>query len=232
MAKTKNGGDGLDLIENPDAIVSKTEEFFNDKKNQNVVFGIGGVLAALVLGYLGFNYYTTNRNIEAQDEMFQAVYYFEADSLTKALNGDGNSYGFLDITDLYSGTAAANLSNFYIGTIYLRLKEYDNAIRHFGEFSSSDALVQARAFSLIGDAYMEQDDFDNAVNYFKKAASHKPNKDFSPVYLNKLGLASELNGDLAGAIEAYNEIIDKYFESTMFQEAKKQKARLEGLQAE
>ena len=112
MAKTKKKeSEGLDLIENPDAIVSKTEEFFNDKKNQNTVFGIVGVIAVILLAYLGYNYYISSRNTEAQEEMFQAVYYFEADSLGKALNGDGNNYGFLDITDLYSGTKAANLSS-------------------------------------------------------------------------------------------------------------------------
>jgi hypothetical protein len=43
--------------------------------------------------------------------MFQAVYYFEADSLDKALNGDGNNLGFLEIIDEYSVTDAANLAN-------------------------------------------------------------------------------------------------------------------------
>ena len=36
MARSKNEeSKGLDLIENPEAIISKTEAFFNDKKNQN-----------------------------------------------------------------------------------------------------------------------------------------------------------------------------------------------------
>ena len=42
--------------------------------------------------------------------MFQAVYYFEADSLDRGLNGDGNNLGFLDIIDEYGITDAANLS--------------------------------------------------------------------------------------------------------------------------
>ena len=38
MARSKNKeSKGLDLIENPEAIISKTEAFLNDKKNQNIV---------------------------------------------------------------------------------------------------------------------------------------------------------------------------------------------------
>lgn len=233
MAKTKKKEtEGLDLIEDPDAIVSKTEEFFNDKKNQNTVFGIGGVIALILLGYLGYNYFIGNKNTEAQEEMYQAVYYFEADSLGKALNGDGNSYGFLDIADIYSGTKAANLSNFYIGSIYLRLGDYDNAVRFLDSFSSSDYLIQARAFALTGDAYMEQDDFDNAASLFAKAANHNTNEQFSPIYLKKLALAQELKGDISGAVSSYKQIIDDYSGSALLQEAQKQKARLEGLLTE
>jgi tetratricopeptide (TPR) repeat protein len=230
MAKSKNKeSKGLDLIENPEAIISKTEAFFNDKKNQNFVFISIGIASLVLLAFLGFSYLNKNKNAEAQEEMFQAVYYFEADSIGLALNGDGNNYGFLDVLSLYSGTDAANLSNFYIGAIYLRLKDFNNAIRYLNDFKSNDFLLQARTYSLIGDAHMELDDFEKASNYFKKAAQHKANKDFSPYYLNKYALSLELKGDLKGAINAHDKIIQEYRNSVLFQESQKQKARLEGL---
>lgn len=230
--KTKEGNEGLDLIENPDVLVSKTEDFFNQKKNQNLVFGIGGVIALIVVAYMGYQYYISNRNQEAQEEMFQAVYYFEADSLGKALNGDGNSYGFVDITDYYSGTEAANLANYYIGASYMKLGEYENAIRALKDFSASDALVQARAYALIGDAYMELDDFESAVSWFSKASDYNPNDEFTPIYLNKLALAYEVKGDMKKAADTYGEIVDDYFGSSQYQDAQKHKARIEGLLVE
>jgi tetratricopeptide (TPR) repeat protein len=230
--KTKQGNEGLDLIENPDALVSKTEEFFNQKRNQNIVFGVGGVLALLVVAFMAYQYYINNRNQEAQEEMFQAVYYFEADSVGKALNGDGNNYGFLDITDYYSGTEAANLANFYIGASYMKLGEYENALRALDKFSASDELVQARAYSLMGDAYMELDDFESATGAFEKASSYKANDEFTPLYLSKLALAYEVSGELSKAATTYGKIVDDYFGSTQYQEALKQKARLEGLLVE
>tara|TARA_B100000575_G_C23127526_1_gene653466 strand:- start:190 stop:891 length:702 start_codon:yes stop_codon:yes gene_type:complete len=230
MAKSKNKeSKGLDLIENSEEIINKTEAFLNDKKNQNIVFISIGISSLIFLAFMGFSHLKKNNNIEAQEEMFQAVYYFESDSIGLALNGDGNNYGFLDIISLYSGTDAANLSNFYVGAIYLRLKDFNNSIRYLENFSSQDFLLQARAYALIGDAYMELDNFEKASNYFKKASMHNSNKDFSPYYLNKYALALELKGDLNEAIIAHEIIINDYKTSILFQEAQKEKARLEGL---
>lgn len=234
MAKTKQKktDEGIEFIENTDAIASKTEEFFNEKKNQNLLLGIGAVIAILVAGFVFYRSYLEDRNTEAQEEMFQAIYYFEADSLGKALNGDGNNYGFLDIVDLYSGTDAANLANFYIGSSYLGLGQFDNATRYFEEFSSSDILIQARAYALTGDAYMELGDFESAISNYEKAVNHKPNKEYTPIYLQKLAIAQEENGNLNAAAEAYGKIVDEYPNSKFIQDAQKHKARLEGLLAE
>ena len=230
MAKSKNKeSKGLNLIENPEVIISKTEAFLNDKKNQNIVFIATGISCLILLAFMAFSQFKKNKNTEAQEEMFQAVYFFESDSIGLALNGDGNNYGFLDIISLYSGTDAANLSNFYVGAIYLRLKDFNNSIRYLKNFSSQDFLLQARAYALIGDAYMELDDFEKASKYFKKASMHNSNKDFSPYYLNKYALALELKGDLNEAIIAHEIIINDYRTSVLFQESQKEKARLEGL---
>ena len=232
MAKGKKKDEGIEILEDPNAIVEKANEFLENKKNRIIVFSVFGLLAAIVLGIAGYDFYITDQNESAQEELFQAQYYFESDSLGLALNGDGNNYGFLEIIDQFPGTKAANLSNFYAGAAYLRLGDFDGAIRHLGEFSSSDYLVQARAYSLIGDAYLEQDDFDNAVDYYQQAANYKANEFFSPVYLKKLAIAKENGGDLSGAVDAYQTIIDQYPNSDLIHEARKHKARLEALVAE
>ena len=61
MAKSKNKeSKGLDLIENPEAIISKTEAFFNDKKNQNIVFISIGIASLVLIAFLGFSYLNKN----------------------------------------------------------------------------------------------------------------------------------------------------------------------------
>ena len=229
MAKGKKKDEGIEILENPNAIVDKANEFFDSKRNRTLVFSIVGILATIVIGIAGYDYYITDQNNSAQEELFQAQFYFEADSLGLALNGDGNSYGFLEIIDEFPGTKAANLSDFYAGASYLRLGDFDNAIKYLKEFSSSDYLVQARAYSLIGDAYLEQDDFDNAEEYYELAVDYRPNKYFTPVYLKKLAIVRENGGNLSGAISAYQSIIEKYPTADLINDAKKQKARLDEL---
>ena len=145
----------------------------------------------IVAGIFGFRYYKNTQNTQAQNEMFQAVYYFEADSLDLALSGDGNNLGFVDIASEYAITDAGNLANFYAGTAYLKQNKYELAILYLEDFDSKDLLVQARAYSLIGDAYMELADYQNAADYYEKAAGYKPNKYFTPQYLMKAALAHE-----------------------------------------
>ena len=234
MAKTKKEekSSGVDLLENPDALASRAEEFFNSKKNQNLLFVVLGVAILIVGGLTFFRFQQGNKNAEAQREMFQAIYYFEQDSLGRGLNGDGNNYGFLDIINRYSGTKAANLASFYAGASYLKLGQWENAIRSLEDFSSDDYLLQARAYSLIGDAYMELDDFDKAIGAYNDAAGYKPNKEFTPVYLQKLAIALEESGDVTAAAAAYDRILNDFAKSRMEQEALKHSARLKGLAVE
>jgi tetratricopeptide (TPR) repeat protein len=217
-----------DLLENPEVIQEKLEGIEHwVEKNPKLLIGVVGVIVLAVGGFFGYRYWVGNQDAQAQKEMFQAVRYFEADSLNLALNGDGNNLGFLQIVEDYSLTEAGNLANFYAGAIYLKQGKFPLAIFHLEDYKANDLLVQARAFSLIGDAYMEQKSYDDAAKYYEKAAGYKPNKEFTPGYLMKAGLAYEKLNNLDKAKAAYQTIIDKYWESSEVQNAKKFKAKLE-----
>lgn len=217
-----------ELVENPDALAEKLHGAETWMERNPKIF-IGILVAALLAvgGYFGYQYYKENQETEAQREMFQAVYYFEADSLELALNGDGNNLGFLAIIDDYGITDAANLANFYAGAAFLKQGKYEVARLYLEDFESDDLLVQARAYSLIGDTYMEENNYQEAAEFYNKAANYKPNKYFSPAYLMKAALAFERNDEEQKAIAAYEKIINEYHDSPEFQEARKFKAKLE-----
>jgi TolA-binding protein len=217
-----------ELLENPEALKEKlagAESWL--EQNPKIVVTVAAAILTMVGGYFAFNYYKNNQNQLAQNEMFQAVYYFEADSLDKALNGDGNNLGFLEIIDEFGITDAGNLANYYAGVSYLKQGKFELARLYLEDFSASDLLIQARAYSLIGDSYMEELKYDEAANYYSKAASYKPNKYFSPTYLMKEALAYEKLNQNTKAREAYDKIITQYWESAEYQNARKFKARLE-----
>ncbi|NVJ46058.1 MAG: tetratricopeptide repeat protein [Cytophagia bacterium] len=203
------------------------------KKEVGPVGFIGAIvgLAVLVIasGLFFLDYRKDQKNIDAQNEIFQAQYYYEHDSLDYALEGDGRNLGFIDIIDIYGGTEVANLASFYAGASYLKQRQYDVAIDYLKDFSSEEILVQGRAYSLIGDAYMELGNFSDAADYYERASNEVDDIYFSPSYLLKASLAYEKGSDLTSAIASLDKIIKDYAKSTQVAEARKQKARLEVL---
>jgi tetratricopeptide (TPR) repeat protein len=220
MAK-KEKKDVMEIIESPEALqqeVSKVTGFF--EKNKSTTLGAGVALIALVAGFFGYQWYKTSQDVEGEKKLYKAVYAFESDSLSAAAKEMSK------ISDEFGGNTQ-NLSDLYLGITLLKQGKYDQAIEKLKNFSSSDLLVQARAYSLIGDAYSEKKSFGEAINYYQKAADYKPNKFFTPTYLLKLANAYEANKQVKEAVDTYSIIVEKYGQSSESIPAKKYKAILE-----
>ena len=220
MAK-KEKKDVMEIIESPEALqqeVSKVTGFFEE--NKSTTLGAGIVLIALVAGFFGYQWYKNSQDVEGEKKLYKAVYAFESDSLSAAAKE------MAKISNEFGGNTQ-NLSDLYLGITLLKQGKYDQAIEKLKNFSSSDLLVQARAYSLIGDAYSEKKSFGEAIEYYQKAADYKPNKFFTPTYLLKLALAFEANKQGKEALDAYSQITDKFPESAESIPAKKYKALIE-----
>ena len=74
------------------------------------IVGLVVIVGASLIFFL--DYRNDQKNETAQNEIFQAQYYYENDSLDYALNGDGRNLGFVQIIDIYGGTEVANLATF------------------------------------------------------------------------------------------------------------------------
>ncbi len=205
------------------------DSFFD--KNKTIVYALVGLIALAGIGYGGYKYLASSQDEDAKREMFIPENYWQRDSLDLALNGDKVNRGFLDIADEYNLSPSANLANYYIGDIYLKKGKYDEAIEYLKKFDGDDRFVQARAYSLIGDAYMDMKDRDleSAISYYKKASTYKPNEFLTPRYIMKLAMAYEANKDYENAAKAYSTIIDEYVKASEYSDAKKYKARVEGM---
>jgi len=215
-------------IEKVEQAFSRTEQFI--EKNQKIILIIVGVVVVIVLGFFGFKrFYLAPKEKEAQGQMYMAEKYFEMDSINKALNGDGNYLGFLDIIDQYGITKSANLAEYYSGICYLKKGEFESAIQHLKKFSGKDEFVGPMATMAIGDAYMELKQTDKAVDYYLKAADEKKNEFTSPVCLLKAGWAYEELGKYELALGVYKRIKEDYPRSTEARDMGKYISKMEGL---
>ena len=221
MAKKVEDKTSLEFLETPEGLqheIGKVQTVV--EKNRNVIFGVIGALLVGVLGYFGYKAYTASQDEDGQAKLFSTMYKFEADSNKVAAKEAAK------VADEFGGNAG-NLAHFVAGTASLKEVKFDTAIEHLKAFSSSDLLIQARAYSLIGDAYSEKKAYSDAVDYYKKAVDYKANKYFTPSYMMKLAAAYEANKAPQEALAVYNEIVEKYADSQEAQNAKKYKAMLE-----
>lgn len=200
-----------------DETASKTEDFV--AKNQKYIFIIVGVVAVVVLGYLGYNEFVSKpKQITASNDMFQAQKYFNEavngtakDSLYNlALKGGEGKFGMLDIIKEHSGTPAANLASYYAGTAYLHLKDYKNAIEHLSNFKSDDEILAPLAKGNIGDAFAQLNQSDDALDYYVQAADMRDNEYTRPMYLYKAGITALDLGKADKALTYFNEIKEEY----------------------
>ncbi|MBI9052623.1 MAG: tetratricopeptide repeat protein [Bacteroidales bacterium] len=201
--------DQFEAVENA---LSKTEHYIEE--NQKSITIIVLAIIIIVGGYLGYKRFVMSpKEKEAQSQMWMAEQYFAKDSFNLALNGDGNYLGFLDIIEEYSITKSANLANYYTGISYLHLGQYENAIEYLKQFESDDKMIAPIAFGAIGDAYIELNNMDDALVFYNKAVTSSDNEFTAPIYLMKIGLVQEQNGEYDEALESYQKI-EKDFPNT------------------
>ena len=201
--KNKSSSNRADALENKSTTAnvfntldegsSKTQQWV--EKNQNKILGAVAVIAVIVIGIFSYSKLILEpKEANAFNEMYFAQKKFDEAVLINndsvysiALNGDELNMGMLDIIDEFGGTSAANLASYYSGMMYLKMNDYQNAIKYLSSFSSDDIILSSLATGSIGDAFAELNQFDDAYDYYVKAT--KTNNNYtSPVYLYKAGL--------------------------------------------
>ncbi len=207
MSKKTKKADGS--IVDVQQVYSKTEQIVDD--NKNIILIIAGILVVLFAGYFAVTrLYLEPKNQEGMDLIWKAEYWFEIDSLDKALYGDESYYGFEYIASEYSSTDAGMLAAYYAGIINLQQGEFERAIAYLKAADLDDNIAGAVAKGSIGDAYVELGNYSEALSYFEKAASHSDNSLTAPIYLMKAALIYEDQAKFDEALANYKKIKTDY----------------------
>jgi tetratricopeptide (TPR) repeat protein len=190
------------------------------EKNQRIILGVLAGIGVLVVGYFAYvNFYKAPLEQEATAQMHKAEFAFQQDSFAKALNDPGGDFpGFIDLADNYSGTKAGNLAHYYAGVSFLRLGNYDKAIKYLNKYSAKEPMTKAMKKGMLGDAYSELKNYSKAISLYKDAASASGDDLTAPYYLKKAGMLLEMQGKPADALKQYEKIRDNYYKTPQGQQ--------------
>lgn len=182
------------------------------QKNSKLLIYLVSALLLIAAGYFLYrSYIVLPKEEQASEAIWKAEQYFRRDSARLALNGDGAHPGFLRIMSNYKGTKAAKMAAFYAAACYMKLEDFDNAIKYLRDFSVDDKLIMVRATGLLGDAYAETGKKAEAAAQYRKAGTVFPEDHInSPEYLFRAGLLYQELGEQARAIEMFTRIKEKY----------------------
>ena len=226
MAKKTTAGD--DRMVAVEEALGRTEQFI--EKNQKILMYIITGIIVVVLGYFGYQrLYISPMEQNAQDEIFMAQKYFDVDSLNRALHGDGNALGFLDIIDEYGATKTGNLARYYAGVCYLRMGNFEEAIEYLEDHDPVDQIIGPMALGALGDAWLELNEPEKAVSYYMDAAEENLNDFTTPMFLYKAGMTYEMLGEYEDALEAYDRIYRQYYRSAEGRTIERNIAKMERL---
>ncbi|KGN79050.1 hypothetical protein HW49_06630 [Porphyromonadaceae bacterium COT-184 OH4590] len=193
-------------------ILTKAERFF--ESNQKIIYySLIAILAIVIIWFLGKRYYFEPKNEEAAAKLVWCEQNLARDSFALALNGDGINSGYAEIYSSYKITKAKNEAAIGAAVCSFHLGKYDEAINYAKKANRKSLNFAPAMEGLIGDCYVEKGNIKEAISYFDKAAAYK-NEALSPRFLKKAGdlYLFELK-DSKKALEYYQNIKDKYFQS-------------------
>ena len=191
--------------------VSKTEAFF-EKNKKAIIIAVVAIIVIVVGAILFNNYYLEPRANEASTELAKSQELFDQQQYDKAL------VGFQKVASDYSSTDAGNLAQLYIGLCQANLGKWQEAVNALENYSGSDdQMITPAAEGALGNAYANLKQLDKAVEHLKKAAKMADNNSLSPTFLIQAGEILESQGNKKEALELYQQVKEKYFNSMQYQ---------------
>jgi tetratricopeptide (TPR) repeat protein len=165
-----------------------------------------------------------------QDKALAAIYkaeeQFAKDSFNLALTEPFlGEMGLNQFVNEY-GTDTKNVGNYYRGISYMKQGDFQTAADILSKVKDDGELLSIMKHGTLGDCYSELGQLDKALAEYKKASKAGSVESVTPIYLIRLGLLNEKQGNTDAAKAAYQEVVSSYPNSAQLSNAEKFLARL------
>lgn len=201
------------------SFISKSEQFIEN--NKKVIIGVAVAIVVVVIAIFGVKKFILEpREQKANEAIFVAEQYLAQGDFNSALYGDSTStdrfgVGLLQVIDKYGSTKAGKRAKFEAAVCFLRLGQYQDALKYAGKYNGKDQLTPVIDEMIKGDAEVEQGNNDAAIKHYNKAAKMDDNPITAPFALFKAGIVYLMLEQNSKAVECFQNVKDNYPESTL-----------------
>lgn len=201
----------------------ESKDWFGNPDNKRKLTIGAGIIVLLAVAVF---FYVSNRKTkseEAETKLSAVITLYDQGKYPESINGDstGNIMGLTKIVNDYGGTESGQTAKLYLGNCYFNVKDYDNALKQFEDYSGKNDIVKASCLSGIGAVYDAKGDNKKAAEYFEKSA--KVNKD---IVINQENIYYAVRayaeaGDKENAKKMYDMLKEQYPKSKYIAESKR-----------
>lgn len=191
-----------------------------NKKKTYIGIAIVVVLASVVFLYINNK---NAKNEEAETKLSAVIGLYEQGKYPESVNGDPSAgiMGLGQIVNEYGSTTSGETAKLYLGNCYYNMKDYDNALKQFEDYSGSNDIIKASCISGSGAVFEAKGDLKKAGEYYEKAA--KVNK---TVVINQENLFYAIRaytnaGDKESAKRVFTALKEDYPKSKYINESKR-----------
>jgi tetratricopeptide (TPR) repeat protein len=197
-------------IRRPDRFITLTQTTYDFVRGHKVeVLLAAGILAAVLLGLLGWQIYITRQNTFASEDFSRAMAIYRSGNYRDALPA-------FEKVEAYRWSRFYSLALLYEANSYLALKDFDKSIatgRRLLQSGSSDPLLRQSALVTLASAEEQKELCKEAIVHYSEAeaisypgARHVSGPLKDKATLGKARCSAQM-GDLTAAIAAYREYL-------------------------
>ena len=201
----------------------ETKDWFNNAENRRKVFISVGVVVLLVVAVIYYINYKNKSNNEVEGKLMSAVSVYEQGMFQQAMDGVDSLQieGFKSLVSNYGSTENGNTAKFYLANCYYYMKDYDNALKYYDDYSGSIDYLKAASLAGKGAVYDAKGDSKQAAGFYEKATKVNKNLIQNEEYTFYALRCYSHSGAKDDAKRLYNSLRDDYPKSTHLADVKR-----------
>lgn len=203
---------------------AQTTTFYYENKKM-----IGYAMTGLVVLIIGLFIFMNNRkanNEKAALEFAKVFSIYDAGLMDKAqytaaINGkpEQGVIGLKAIVENYGSTESGETARLYLANSYYYLGQYDEALKHFDDYSGGEPMLRASAVAGMAACHEAKKDFSEAGQQFEKAAGILTTNANAPEYLNSAARCFGIAGEKEKAVTLLKQLKKEYPASSSARDA-------------